>query len=283
MVLANHIAHNFLTTEDIQSQIMTEFFPDQWQLLKSYQKRFAGDNAGFKQAVNTFPFEFWTITSLIFNESLKEQIGDNKNYYVTNTVLDILKMFKIKRQPDGHYDWTVFKEIENFQKVTFILPNNSLLRIEVLTEVINFCHIDYKKNPQGGAVEGKVNWLLFYVNRAGNTFSGNIPEIERKNIDTFIYSLLCFVYLADNDEVIIPPGKAHGQNKKDKTLNNTNFPVTIINSRWNTTVINQDPSWVTPFWTIRWTGAGRTKPRSVFIAPFQRRGRISKAKSLTVK
>ena len=148
MVLANHIANTFLNTEDIQSQIMTEFFPDQWKLLKTYQKQFAGNNAGFKQAVNTFPFEFWTITSLIFNQSLKQEIGDNKNYYVTNTVLDILKMFKIKRQNDGHYDWTVFKEIQNFQKVTFILPNNSLLRIEVLTEVINFCHIDYKKNHQ---------------------------------------------------------------------------------------------------------------------------------------
>ncbi len=282
MVLANHIAHTFLTSDEIQEQILNDYFPEEHKKVKHMAATTAGNKILLDQLMASVQDGYATVASLVFNENiLNPRHNKVKTYYVTNTVLDNLKLLKLKRNTAGFYDWTIFKNLESFQKVTFILPCNKMIRMEVLTEVINFCHVEYTKSKTGGAIEGSAEWALFFVNRITGDMSSNFKELSnRKEIDTFLYALLCFVYLAENDEVILQPGKSHGVNKKNKTLNNTNFPVTIINSRWNTTVTT-GAFGVSGHFRIYWIGKGRQTWSVKFVEPFSKKGYTRQAKSLT--
>src|SRR6185503_2260266 len=120
MVLKNHIAHKFLTTEEIQAQILETYFPEEWAKLHKIREASAGNNELFQQQIaDALPVKFLTLSSLIFNENIHNPRGEVKTYYVTNTVMDNLDLLKLKRK-NGEYDWTIFKALDKYKKATFI-------------------------------------------------------------------------------------------------------------------------------------------------------------------
>lgn len=284
MVLANHIAHTFLTSSDIQIQILNEYFPEEYAKIKKLQNQ-GLSKAEFDEEVNKDKTldKFWVISSLVFNEQNYRTAGASlKTFLVTQTVLDCFEYLKMKRQPNGHYNWAVFKSLSPFQKVTFILPGNKMIRVEVLTEVINFCYVEHHKDKQGGAIEGRAKWELFFVNRITGQVSSNFERFAvTTGLDTFIYKLLCFVYLADNEEIVLTAGKSYGEKKTGKTLNNTPYPVTIINSCWNITAIRNEEFGVSGHFHIYHVGKGRTDWIVKFVEPFTKTGYVRVARSLT--
>lgn len=272
MVLKNHFAHRFLTEDSLQWEILKTYFPEEHKYLMVRKDPIDSPQIQ-KDLKEKITSQFLTMTSLLMSDKIHPE--PLKNYYVTNTVLDNLKLLKVKKKGD-RFDWSVFNNVDQ-QKVTFILPNDKLLRMEVLQEHINFCYIEFQKDNRG-VLEGKMTWDIFFVNRITGEQSGNFSKDRLEKIDTFIYALLCFVYLSDIEEITLRPGQTEGTKKTGKTLNNTEFPVTIINSRWNVTVTVKGEFGVSGHFAIRWVGKGREIKRVVWIEPFKKKGMVRQSK-----
>lgn len=264
MVLKNHIAYRFLTDVTLPMEMIETLHPVEFRkMLKSLEP---GEDEYFDNKISTL-FQF---------------IGsdEQKAYYITNTVLeqfDHLKIKKIKDEMGEHYDWTYFKNLKN-QKVTFIFPNNSLLRFVIDDDILHFCQLNYTK-IQGD--NGNLGWVMFYVNRLTGEQCDHFNHIDVKTIELFIYSLLCFFYLSDNEFVELAPGAKSGTRRDGKFINSFDkIPVTIVNSKWNITSIRIEGFTVCGHFATRWTGEGRVIPKLVFIEPFKKNGYVRKAKKL---
>jgi hypothetical protein len=255
MRLSNHIAHRFLTDKTLCAEIVSHTYPtyNGSESDKNYNK-------------------ITTLTNLL-------RPNNQKAYYITETVLSKLDLLKIKRNNiTNFFDWTVFKNIKE-QKLTFIFPDNALLRLEFKQEHIMFAHLSV--NKMYNKVSGKLAWILFYANRETGELSQNFADKDVQSLDEFIYALLCFMYLTDNDELELKAGAKYGTRKQGKIINELPCPITIVNSRWNTTTIRTESFGVCGHFAIRWTGSGRTNARMVFINPFEKKGYKRVAKSIT--
>lgn len=196
-----------------------------------------------------------------------------KVYYCTNTVLDKLDMLKTSRV-DGKYDWSVFSNIPD-GKSTYIFDDDSLLRVYIYGDIIHLCHLKRIKQQSGDEVE----WDLFYIDKTTGEKGDHFDDLAKDGIEEFIYSLLCFIHLTENDEIEVKGKHRLGTKKQGKFVNTFPFPVIIINSRWNTTVKRTEGFGVRGHFAIRRIGEGRKGAKMVFIEPYEKQGYTRKAGS----
>lgn len=259
MLLKNHIGYRFLTDDNVAMEIVEGHFKEEYRTIK------VGDE---------IPEKFLSVFHLVNRK-------DQKAYYITETVLDKLNMLKIKmKHTEGigeHYDWTVFSEVKN-GKYTFVLPTNKLIRMLVTDDVLSFCYLTFE-HLKGNKDLGYMSWIMFYVNRKTGEQCDHFNHSDVKRNQQFIYYLLCFMFLSDNDEIVVEPNRKYGTKKSGKIINTLNIPLTVVNSRWNTTVISNEAFMVSGHYALRWIGEGRQKPRMVFIEPFEKSGYTRKAQN----
>lgn len=200
---------------------------------------------------------------------------NNKNYIVTHSVLGLLDLLKVFK--DGkNYDWTVFKNIKE-GKYTFILPGNKLLRMFVQNETIWFFHLE-ENDIKGNT--SHLDWVMFFFDRITGAPCEHYSHLDVKLLEPFVYSLLCFIFLTKNDEIELKPGQKSGTKKSGKVINSLQQNITIINSRWNTTVITSGSFGVCGHFRLQPTGIGRTDTTLIFIDPYIKEGITRKAKAL---
>lgn len=250
MKLQNHIAYRFLTDESIIIEMIKATYP--YVKFEDYHK-------------NT------KIISLFNTLNPK----GNKTYYCTDSVIDKLDMLQVKRK-NSEYNWSVFNSINN-GKFTFIFSDNKLIRLFIDDNVI---HITFVKMDMEDEEKGNMKWTMFYLDKNTGDKCEHFIHKDVQEIEEFCYKLLCFVYLTENEEIIINTKEKYGTKKTGKIINTLPFPLTIINSKWNITTIRTDKIEVRGHFAIRWTGEGRTIPKLVFIEPFEKNGYVRKAKSL---
>jgi len=257
MVIHKHIAYRFLTDDKLAFEIVEATHSSEWQkLLNDPDSKVSSKIA--------------TLYDLVRKEN-------QTPYIITESVLENLSLLKISKKGE-HFDWTFFKNLKD-QKVTFILPDNVLIRMVIHGEIINLFHLGFNfttKTREKG--EGHMKWIMYFLNRNTGELCEHFEHQDVKDIEETVYKFLCFFYLSDNQEEIIMPGKVHGTRKSGKVLNNFNFPITIVNSKWNITSIRNEGFGVSGHFATRWTGAGRNIPKVVFIEPFEKEGYIRKAK-----
>lgn len=269
MNLNNHIARRFLTDFAFTMEIADTMY---------------GEKALAKVAAKLDKNEPLTKNDeLVLGIAQEMDSRNNKNYYITNTVVDKLDLLKIKKkpQPDGKppvFDWTVFKNLASCKK-TFIFLNNSLLRINIQGDRISFIQLAFeyydKKVDDNG---GNATWELYYVNTDGFRCEHlDVPKMAA--LEEFTYKVMCFYYLSENEEIIVPAGQRYGTRKSGKLVNPFDVPVIIVNSKWNVTSINNNAFGVSGHFALRWVGAGRTSTRMVFIEPYTKSGITIKAKN----
>ncbi len=248
MLLRNHIAKRFLTDPIFTMEIVETMHPNQTEVDESMATTF--------QLVDA---------------------KDQKAYYVTDSVLEKLELLKITKKSE-HYDWTVFHEVKDCKK-TFIFPNNQCLRMWISGDTIMFCHLMFKFH-KGSKNEGVSNWVMFYLNRITGELCDHFKHQDVTSIEEFIYKLLCFVFLSDNEEILVEPGRKYGTKKQGKVINELTIPLTVINSRWNVTTIRTDSFGVRGHFALRRVGEGRVNTRMVFIQPFEKKGYVRRAANL---
>lgn len=92
-----------------------------------------------------------------------------------------------------------------------------------------------------------------------------------------IYKLMCFIYLSDIEEIIIPPGVKYGTKKTGHMINEIRTNITIINSRWNVSSVKSEGFAVAGHFRLQPFGEGRTERRIQWIDPFEKTGYNRKA------
>lgn len=257
MVLKNHLAYKFLENEDMSVDMIRAFMPEQLDKFLNGQELTETEKSQLK-----------TISATLSPD-------DQDAFYITHTILEKVDMLKVKKQDNGHYDWSVFDHLEK-QKKTFIFPDNYLIRLYISSGYLGFCYIDTVPAPEHPG-HRQVIFHLFHYHQDEKRFSSNwdqdVGELEEQ-----IYKLFCFFYLSENDFIVVEPGRKHGTRKEGKLINSLDVPVTIVNSNWNITSIRTEGFGVRGHFAIRWSGKGRSIPKMVFIKPFKKKGYVRKAK-----
>jgi hypothetical protein len=201
-------------------------------------------------------------------------VKDNKTYLVTKSVTDKLDLLDTKKCIDIE-GWKLFKSLPDFKK-TFILPDgNSCLRVFKHNGVISFAHITFKFHPPEKRTpvdDGELYWILLYVDLDNNKLAEHWLSADGKRIAPFLYALMCYVELCDNEIIVVQPNGKHGTKKSGKLINTLPFPITIINNTWNTTKVLSGTIPVCGHAQIYWTGPGRTMPKLQFKEPFTKEG-----------
>lgn len=271
MKLDNHIAKRLLTDPMFTMEIVTHMYPDAEKIFDKSDST----------KIQTRSASGYTIEAT--TEELKDRIAclynvlttpsGHKPYYCTETMLPCLDMLKINKT-GPHYNWTYFNSLKD-QKATFIFPDNRVLRMVIDGDTMWFVQIEYTPESK---VAGHMNWVMFYLNRRTGELCDHFKHKDVQKIEKFVYSLLCFVYLADKEEIIVAAHSKYGTRKSGKLINSTPFPIIIINSKWNITSIRADGFPVSAHFAIRHTGQGRTIPKVVFIDQFEKEGYVRKGK-----
>lgn len=256
MVLRNHIAYRFLTDSNFWIEMTESTFPEL-----------------FKQEVDEIPESVKSFLYCVDNKK-------NNTYVVTNSVVENLDMLKVNKTGE-HFNWNVFDKLTN-QKNTFVFYDGSLLRMVVSDNTLWFCRMKFDRNPDS-KYEGHAKWVMFYVDKDKKELCSHFKHKDVLEIEEFVYKFLCFFFLTDNNEEIIKPGASHGTRKAGKIINHFNFPITIVNSKWNTTVIRTEAFGVRGHFRIQPCGKGRMDYELIFIAPYQKNGYIRRAKNLDLK
>ena len=251
MKLDNHIAYRFLTDDTLMVEMVSTMYPN-----------YRTDTTDKELEVKVMG-----LCDLVRKEN-------QKAYRITNTVIDKLGMLKVKRVNEV-LDWTVFSKIKD-SKVTFIFPNNSLLRMQVCDDTLCFCYCRVEKMYDKN--NGQLNWVLFYLNRVNGELCEHFEHKDVKEIEEWVYKLLCFMYLSENTEVLLEAGRKTGTKKSGKVINTLPIPLTIVDSNWNITSIRTDGFNVSGHFAIRWVGEGRTEAKMVYISPYEKSGYVRKSK-----
>lgn len=252
MVIKNHIAYRLLTDDILWMEMLESQYPN---LIDQFDKS------------KEVPDSAMGLYHCLMNK-------DNKSYIISKSVIENLDMLKINKDGD-HFNWSVFKDLRN-QKVTFIFQDGTALRMIVSEETIWFCHIKFNLD-KGQDNNGHMYWVMFYFNRQTGELCDHFNHSDVKEMEEFIYKFLCFFYLTGNDEIIIPAGKVHGTRKTGKISNDLPFSVTLVNSRWNTTIIRTEAFGVRGHFRVQRKGISRQDYEVIFIEPYEKTGYVRSA------
>jgi hypothetical protein len=261
MQLRNHIAYRFLNEPPFLSDILKCLLPTE---VENMLRDKASEEEMMRIAV---------LHQLL---STNEQ----KAYYITNTVVDKLDMLKVTNK-NGRYDWTVFKNVADC-KLTFIFKDNSLLRVWIHDQVIQFIHcrhIFYNQEEKlKYKASGNTNFAQVFINRITGELAENFYQHTSEGMEETFYKLLCFFFLSENEEIVVNPGKSYGTKKQpDAFSNDANVPVTIVNSCWNITSIRTEGFDVKGHFRLQPCGQGLSDTKMIFIEPFKKEGYVRKA------
>lgn len=198
---------------------------------------------------------------------------NNKNYYVTQSVMDKLHLLDTKKCMDIE-GWKLFHQLYSFKK-TFILPDNKVVRVQKAPNGLYFCFLEFKYLPveqRTRTIEGEMNRVLLFVDLENNKLAEHFTSDDGRRIAPFLYSLMCYVELCDNQEVIVAPKQKYGTKKTGNFINTLPLTLTVINNTWNVTTVRTDGFDVIGHSAIRWSGVGKVKAKLVFIEPFRKHG-----------
>lgn len=252
MVLRNHIAYRFLTDDTLWLEMIESQQPDLYELYKQNKD---------------VPENVHSLYACINNKN-------NNPYLVTNSVIEHLDLLKINKKGD-HYNWEVFKKLQE-QKVTFIFNNNVLLRMVVSRDTIWFMHMKFTFDKVGKGVEkndGQMYWIIFFIKRNTGELCQHFEHQDVKQIEEFVYKFLCFFYLTENEEQIVPPGKVVGTRATGKISNDFKFPLTMVTSKWNTTSIRTEGFGVRGHFRVQPMGPVDDRYYEIIlIDPFDKKG-----------
>lgn len=288
MKLDNHIARKFLTDPDFPLGIVEKMYPEAKKAVV------AGEDD---------PPQMQAAAKLYVLLGTENQ----RAYYITESVLSKLDMLKVSMkteyamasgatsqkyeasvldeqhmQTTMSYDWSMFDKIP-YQKITLILPDNQLYRIMFSDRFLSFAHISCipmsatENATPFNATKHRVLWSLGFVSREQRPrVSKNWNDGQIRTIEGTMYKLLCFLFMTENEEIIVQPGAKHGTRKQGKVINSLPIAVTVVNNNWNITSIRTEGFPVSGHLRVQPTKEG---PKLIFIEPFKKHGYVRRAKS----
>lgn len=261
MRLTNHIAYRLLNDEKLLWEILELVHPNIWSIEKK------GD----------IPDDIKATYGLLSNTG-------NKSYYITESVTEKLELLKVKRK-EGRYDYTIFNSLQP-QKCTFILPGNKVVRMLIATGpdaeaqmVFDYIRFIFDK---GNKNHGVLNNCIFYVNRTTGEQCSHFEHADVKEIEDYLYKLLCFIYLSETEELILKPGQKMGTRKSGKVINEIKQDLIVVTSKWNITSVRTEGFAVSGhFRLLKPNGTTRLMTTVTWVNPFEKKGYVRRASKET--
>lgn len=215
-------------------------------------------------------------------------LKDNKTYYITKSVTDHLNLFDTKKAMTAE-GWKIFKGLPDFKK-TYILPGmeqsyakhggSGFLRVWKHDNMLQFFHCTCKflpPNERTRTTDSSMYFVVLYINLDKNEMCQHFQSEDGKSLTPFLYSLLCFIELTDNEVKIVEPKAKYGTQKQGKIINTLPFPITVVTNTWNIITIRSEGFPVSGHVHLFWTGPGRTVPLMKYVAPFMKEGYTRRA------
>lgn len=259
MVFRNHIAYRFMTDFRFTLEMVEAVYPEEYKLyVKTKPSSFGVEN---------MPDKLIQFIDLI-------QPEDSKTYYIADTVISKLDLLKVYPKENGHFDWTIFNnKVMKYRKYTFILPDQRLLRIRQTPGHVDLYWLEFEKAAAPGKnIDGTAYQIMLYYDCDNGALCTHFDHPDGKRVEPFIYKLLCFFFLTENEEEIIQPGQVKGTRNTGKVSNDFKFPVTMVNSKWNITTIRLDGFTVSGHFRLQPYGEGLSLRKIIFIDPFEKKG-----------
>jgi hypothetical protein len=214
----------------------------------------------------------------------------NKNYYVTKSVEDKLELLDTKKcmEIEG---WKLFKDLPDTKK-TYILPDmppsyaryggSGFVRVAKYGDILFFVHVTSKFLPpeqRTRKIDSNTYTVILYVDMRedGEGMCKHWNSDDGKSLAPFLFALMCFVELCDNETIVVEPNAKYGTRKQGKIINTLPFPITVINNTWNITKVINGTIPVVGHAQIYWTGTGRTIPKLIYKEPFVKEGYIRRS------
>jgi hypothetical protein len=210
-------------------------------------------------------------------------LKDNKTYYITKSVTEHLELFDTKKAMDGE-GWKIFKGLPDFKK-TYILPDpepsyakysgSGFLRAWKHGNMLQFLHVTCKFLPpheRTRTVDSSMYIVVLYIDLEKNEMCQHFQSDDGKSLAPFLYSLLCFIELTENEVHIVAPKAKYGTRKAGKIINTLPFPITVVTNTWNVITIRSEGFPVSGHVHLYWTGPGRSIPLMKYVAPYQKDG-----------
>lgn len=209
----------------------------------------------------------------------------NKTYYVTKSVVDRLDLLDTKKCMDLE-GWKLFKALPEFKK-TYILPDmpqsyskyggSGFIRVAKYGDILFFIHISSKFLPpeqRTRTIDSTMYMVILYIDmqEGHEGMCSHWQSKDGQGLAPFLYSLMCFVELCDNEVIVVEPNAKYGTKKSGKIINTLPCSITVINNTWNITKVLQGTIWVCGHAQIYWTGSGRTIPKLLYKEPFTKEG-----------
>ena len=128
---------------------------------------------------------------------------------------------------------------------------------------------------------GYARYTMFNFDIESGYESGTIDlrgdGFEKEIRDLFLKTLI-FILFTEQEIVHLPPGRKTGTRAQGKVINDSKFPVTVVDSSWNKFLIRNEPFDVRGHLAIRACGVGRKDRRLTWINPYTKSGYKRKAK-----
>ena len=98
----------------------------------------------------------------------------------------------------------------------------------------------------------------------------NVPQIQDV-VDRWV-KMLCFMYFSDPKFELLKAGRKYGTTRHNRIKNETKSDYTVVNSKWNTTVVRTEGFTVSmhPRWQP--CGKGNKERKLIMIDEFQKSG-----------
>jgi hypothetical protein len=155
-----------------------------------------------------------------------------------------------------------------------IMPDGSLIIIHKgldpkESEVIWLLYIRYTNNGE------RLQWDFFFF-EDGVEHSNLVNDI--REVEKSIFKILCFVFLSENEELVVAPKQKVGTKKSGKFINDIGDSIFLVTPKWNVTSVRTEGFGVRGHFALRRFGPSRQGVRMVFINPFTKKGYVRKSK-----
>lgn len=241
--------------------------------LKAIERHFniSADELRQKLDSKSHAFDFSEITNF-----LKEE-ASCRHYYITAPVLEMSQKIRVK--PPYDVEWLApvpdGKRQLNFANHFFRYEKNgdrivamaaTLSATPKTSEYLNYSFF----NMDLGTKHISASQILDDYDA---TPSHAIPFQDfESNSRKLFFQLVTFMELSKIQEVWLPPGRKHGSKKSpDHTLNDAEFPITIVNTNWNK-IIRREGFQVDGHLRKQHYGPGNVKRRLIWIDDYHKEG-----------
>lgn len=123
----------------------------------------------------------------------------------------------------------------------------------------------------------QVHYSAFHINLTTESIGGAQAPDLLWTLENFLRTLI-YTFFSKNEFVFVNPGQKHGKTYNEKIWNESEFPITVVDSFWNKTIMRLEDFDVNGHFRLQACGQNWHDRELIWINPFKKHQYIRKAK-----